>query len=140
MQTLHETVLLGSYLHALVLSNQEELRLDFLIERSLFACTFRICKQLDTLDSLSGKQLQNSETVHIRALGLGFPGPIQAWGSHPLDMDRCIWYPRADPCPRGRKRKPWRGHSMAKTLHFSVFGVFWPRWRLQVGDLGMGEW
>ena len=29
---------------------------------------------------------------------------------------------------------------MAKTLHFSVFVVFWPRWRLQVGDLGMGEW
>ena len=38
------------------------------------------------------------------------------------------------------KKKAMRGHSMAKTLNFSVFGVFWPRWRLQVGDLGMGEW
>ena len=66
--------------------------------------------------------LKNSETVHIRALGLGFPGPIQAWGSHPLDMDRCIWCPRADPCPRGRKRKPWRGHSMAKT---SISRFWW---------------
>ena len=35
--------------------------------------------------------------------------------------------------------------SHARALHgqtpltFSVFWVFWPRWRLQVGDLGMGE-
>ena len=140
MQKKHGTVLLGSYLHALVLSNQEELRPDFLIERSLFAFTFTKCKQLGSNYLSVMFFLQNSETVHIRALGLGLPGPMGAWGSHPLDMDRCIWCPRADPCPRGRKRKPWRGHSMAKTLHFSVFGVFWPRWRLQVGDLGMGEW
>ena len=43
------------------------------------------------------------------------------------------------PMPKRPKKKATRGRYMAKPPTFSVFWVFWPRWRLQVGDLGMGE-